>query len=343
MGRKTIASLEATIAEVRAEAEQSIINSVKTISHLERQIQTQSETIKTNKVSIDSMKAHNRKQDELLEKARGIFVTQRARIKELEADPTSTSMDIFAAFNTIGEYMNQEGYGWDSSLVQPRMNKINLLSFQQRGVLNKICYSLTDVAVNADIYHSKLFSEALAKQREGSSSHGGATYENLLERVNKAYNARIACDELLEAAMASHKTHLERDFNEEAARAGIRRRIEDRDAVKNQPLNQAENSKAEDKLSLNAMQPRNYVPESTASTDVDPRMQEAPDAPSNPVQDYLDGIRSNANRPDLNTDGINTSTQDVADMETGHVIHTQQKGDPVLAQIAADGLDTRAA
>ena len=29
MGRKTIASLEATIAEVRAEAEQSIINSVK--------------------------------------------------------------------------------------------------------------------------------------------------------------------------------------------------------------------------------------------------------------------------------------------------------------------------
>ena len=333
MGRKTIASLEQTIVDMQYQSHV-------VVSGLERQIQTQKETIETNNVSNASLRAANTEMTEGLEKARGIFVIQKAEIKELRQDGTST-LDIHSAFDCIAEYMNQRGWGWDRDLIPPRMGNINLLAFNQGQIFNKFCYALSDVAVGAHEYHHKLAQQVTARINEAGTSHGGQTLDNLIERAGKAYNQRLACDELLSAAMDSHEKALERKFDVEKAKAQITARREQYQKDSKPELNQKEETKASinDRLLAAGIPVPTSTPLETIEA-TDPRLEDVQTAL---IDDYLKGIKSNAPTAELNTDGIQTSNEDVADMEDGHTHLTEQKGDPVLGAIAADGISTRAA
>ncbi|MDE0993290.1 MAG: hypothetical protein OSA23_08975 [Rhodospirillales bacterium] len=346
MARKTIASLEQTIVEL----ESKLNNSQLTIA-------SRMSSITTLQDKNGVLVADNRNQAIRLENAEIFFHKQKSVIAALEteigvqkakvtaANDATTSMDINSAFDSIADYMNQRGWGWDRDLVPPRMGNINTLAFSQGQVLNKFCYALSDVAVGANEYHQKLAQKIVVRVTEEGTSHGGQTLENLTGQAERAYNQRLACDELLEAAMDAHEKALERKFDVTSAKANITaRRAKYQD---DQPqVNQKEATKSD--LMARIKNAGIDLPESTPPVTSDPRMEEAPefaklDTDDDKIADYLNGIKSNAPSAELNTNGIQTSMQDVADMEDGHTHLTEQKGDSVLAAIAADGISTRAA
>jgi len=347
MARKTIKSLELQIDELQSKLNNSQLT-----------IASRMSSITTLQDKNDVLVADNRNQATRLENAIIFFNKQKSVIRALEteigvqkaqvtaAKDATTSMDIHSAFDVIADYMNQRGWGWDRDLVPPRMGNINILAFNQRQVLNKICYALADVAVGANEYHQGIAQKIIARHTEEGTSHGGQTLENLTSQAERAYTQRLACDELLEAAMEAHKKALEFPFDVTSAKANITARRAKWLAEKEPVLNQPEATKAD--LTARLKNAGIDLPESTPPVSSDPRMEDAPefaklDTDDAKITDYLNGIKSNAPAAELNTDGIQTSMQDVADMEDGHTYVTEQKGDKVLAAIAADGISTRAA
>lgn len=180
---------------------------------------------------------------------------------------------------------------------------INALAYARSQVINGLCYSLNLKLNDAIIKQADQAKQVRSKYQQRNSAYGEAPYQAALKWKRRVDLTFLSIKETLEAAEEAHQKWLERPYKRTLPK------FEESPSVQREAEKLSEQDAIAQALEVGV--------------------------------DVSDLIPTEVQ---LNTDGVHTSEDDQIDIDSGDLkVGIQTDSDPVLGQIAADGLNVKVA